>query len=574
MQAMKIQQTSNEPIMSTFLLVSWAVLLSFCWLLPVTSPPWTTFPADAWSAAIMLLAAFAVVLRVRSQTRWHVISAWVAVLVFVPLVQQWFGLLPYVGQAWISTAYLLGFLIALLIGLSWESASPMQPANGLFLAIGIASFLSVGLQLYGWLALSDDGGLGVLFSGFDSRRPSGNLGQPNQLATLLLWGLLACLWAVVRGYLTATASILIAIFLLVGLALTQSRTGVMALTFLLASVWAWRRLWPHKNLPWVATSLYLLFLVLPFLLQILNEALLLGQDSSYFRLGEQSSLRLIAWRVLVQAALAQPIFGYGLTETTVAQIALADSSPTLGGLFSHAHNIVLDMVLWVGLPLGLFTVGLFSIWFLGKVRVAGRPETVVLLMLLAVVGIHAMLEFPHQYAYFLLPVGLVIGVLNADSRGRVAWSSPRWVLGGLCMAAALVLAITARDYGNAYPSYTLLRLEQGILGQGRPPLGGSPDVWVLTNLREWIRISRVKPKAGMSQSELGDMETIAKHYPSLSAAYKLSVALALNGRPDEARIWLARICKFTDEKECRLAQKTWESEAPNDPRTAAIAWPK
>ena len=44
--------------------------------------------------------------------------------------------------------------------------------------------------------------------------------------------------------------------------------------------------------------------------------------------------------------------------------------------------------------------------------------------------------------------------------------------------------------------------------------------------------------------------------------------------PDEARAWLARICKFTDEKECRLAQKTWEKESPNDPRTAAIQWPK
>lgn len=560
--------------MSSFLLASWAVLLSFCWLLPVTSPPWTTFPADAWSALVMLVATFALVLRVRSQTQWHVISAWVLVLVLVPFIQYWFGLLPYVGQAWISAIYLLGFLIALLTGASWERASPLQPANGLMLAIGIASVVSVGLQLYAWTEMSEDGALGVFASGFDSKRPSGNLGQPNQLATVLLWGLLACLWASVRKLVSAPATLAVAIFLLIGLALTQSRTGVLALTFLLIAVWVWRRQWPDKNTPWVATGLYLFFLVLPFLLQALNEALLLGQEGSYFRLGEQGSLRITAWKVLVQSALKQPLFGYGWTETTAAQIAMADSSPTLGGLFSHAHNIVLDMVLWIGLPLGLFTVGLFLTWFLGQVRAVNKPETLVLLMLLAVTGIHAMLEFPHQYAYILLPIGLVIGILSADSKDRVIWSSPRWVLGCLCAAALLSLAITAVDYSKAYTSYALLRLEQGLLGQGRPPLGGPPDVWVLTNLREWIRVSRIKPKAGMSPGELSDMQTIAKHYPSLSAAYKLSVALALNGRPDEARAWLARICKFTDEKECRLAQKTWERESPDDLRTAAIKWPQ
>ena len=201
-----------------------------------------------------------------------------------------------------------------------------------------------------------------------------------------------------------------------------------------------------------------------------------------------------------------------------------------------------------------------------------QPEDLVLLLLLVSVGVHSLLEFPLQYAYFLLPVGLIMGVLNARLGKAFAWGSSREWFVGLCLVAVLAVAVTARDYSKVYTSYTLLRLEQGILGQGRPPLGGPPDVWVLTNLREWIRISRVKPKAGMNLSELSDMETIAKHYPSLSAAYKLSVALALNGRPDEARTWLARICKFTDEKECRLAQKTWESESPNDLRTAAIQW--
>ncbi len=560
--------------MSPVLLVTWSLLFSLCWMLPLASPPWSTFPADAWAAVIALLGAFIVALRVRLAVRWHAITCWVAVLAVVPWLQFWLELLPYAGQAWISSAYLLGLLLTLLVGAQWERVGPLQLADGLFLAIGCASVASVGLQLYEWLAASESGGLGVLFTGFDRTRPAGNLGQPNQLATLLMWGLLAVLWAYLRKLLGAKLSTGAVTFLLVGLALTQSRTSLLSVGLMVVAVWSWRRLWPNKLLPWVVTGFFLFFLTLPVLLQSLNEALLLGQEEGYFRLKTQSDLRLKAWGLFFQTALDSPWWGYGLTETTSAQMAGSDGFAIIGSIFSHSHNLFLDLVLWLGLPLGLITAVVLIRWFWLTVLAVKQPQDLTLMLLLASLGLHALLEFPLQYAYFLLPAGLVMGILNTRLGPEPLWSSPSGSLVGLCLAGALALGLTTRDYSKVYTSYTLLRLEQGLLGQGRPPLGGPPDVWVLTNLREWIRVSRVKPKADMSQSELSDMETIAKHYPSLSAAYKLSVALALNGRPDEARAWLARICKFTDEKECRLAQKTWEKESPNDPRTAAIQWPK
>ena len=560
--------------MSTSWLKFWGIAFSICWLLPVASPPWSTFPSDVWAALIALASALMIAVRVQTRVHWHAVTGWVAILAVVPWIQFAFGLLPYTGQAWISSVYLFGLLLALLVGARWEQASPLQLADGLFLAIGFASLASVGLQLYEWLGVSDSGGLGALFTGNERDRPAGNLGQPNQLATLLVWGLLAVMWAYLRKILAAKVACFAAAFLLVGLALTQSRTGLLAVGLILLSIWGWRRLWPSKILPWVATGLAVFFLILPFVLQWLNEALLLPQQEDYFRLKAQSGLRLTAWALFLQAAFDSPWWGYGWTETTSAQIAGTDASPIIGSIFSHSHNLFLDLVLWLGLPLGLFTILVLVHWFWQKAVAIHNAQDLVLLLLLGTVGLHALLEFPLQYAYFLLPAGLVMGILNNRLGAPPFWSSPSRSLLLLCLGAAVALGITVRDYSKVYTSYTLLRLEQGILGQGRPPLGGPPDIWVLTNLREWIRISRVKPRAGMSPSELSDMQTIATYYPSLSAAYKLSVALALNGRPDEARAWLARICKFTDEKECRLAQKTWEQESPDDPRTAAIKWPK
>ena len=562
-------QLNNFPIW----LITWVFLLSLCWLMPVTSPPWSTLPSDAWAALVTLLAGLFVVARVSGRVDWHCITGWVAAMVVLPWLQLWLGILPYAGQAWISSIYLLGLLIAMLVGASWERTSPLQLADALFMAIGFASVMSVGLQLYAWLGLSESGGLGVLFSGLDSVRPAGNLGQPNQLATLLLWGLLACLWAYLRKSLSGASATFVSIFLLIGLALTQSRTGLLGACLLVAAVWLWRSLWPNKNLSWVVTGLYLLFLALPIPLQSLNEVLLLGQDGSYFRLEAPSGLRLRAWGLFLQAALERPWLGYGWTETNAAQMAVAGDFPGLGSIFSHSHNLFIDFVLWTGLPLGLLTAAVLLGWFWVRLRAAKTAEDATLLMLLGAVGVHAMLEFPLQYAYFLLPTGLVIGVLNTRLAVPVIWTSPRWSLAGLWLAAALTTGVTLRDYVQVDASYTLLRLEQSPIGLGRPPMGGPPDVWVLTHLRDWIKLARTKPRADMSPQDLVEMEAAVSAYPSLSSAYGLAKALALNGQPDKARAWLAKICKFTETRDCLLAQRSWEKEAVDDPRTLAIPWP-
>jgi len=176
--------------MSPLWLGLWAAFVSLCWLIPVHSPPWTTFPADAWFALIALVGASVVVVRTHQGLNWHGLPCLVAALVVLPWVQFFWGVLPFAGQAWISSAYLLGFLFALLIGARWEQADSSQLGHALFIAIGIAAIASVGLQLYTWLELTDSGVMGMWSLGATGSRPYANLGQPNQLATLLVWGLI------------------------------------------------------------------------------------------------------------------------------------------------------------------------------------------------------------------------------------------------------------------------------------------------------------------------------------------------------------------------------------------------
>ena len=155
--------STQVKVFSGFGLLVWASGLALSWLLPVAIQPWTTFAADVWVAIITLIAAAALLWGTRARIGWHSISCWVAALVLLPWLQYAFGLLPFAGQAWMSSLYLLGFLLALLVGAAWEKAAPLQLANALLLAIGVAAIGSVGLQLYAWTGVAESGGLGVLF---------------------------------------------------------------------------------------------------------------------------------------------------------------------------------------------------------------------------------------------------------------------------------------------------------------------------------------------------------------------------------------------------------------------------
>lgn len=565
------QARADKPPLTSFWLGVWACTLSCAWLLPNHYPPWPSFHADAWTATVLALAAAAVILRIQSTTQWHGSTVLVLLMMGIPWLQYSAGLLAFAGQAWMSTAYLLGLLLALLIGQRWERADPEQLVGGLFWAIGIAAVLSVNLQLQTWLGLMDTGIFDLWSMGLAGARPYANFGQPNQLATFLIWGLLACAWAYSSNKIRASVALLLAAFLLLGIALTQSRTAWLGLTFLVLATWAWRKHWRTKWVPWCVTGLFVFFWLCPTLLRGLTEVLLLASENSYFRDPMQGELRPLAWRLFIDAALTKPWFGYGWTEVAHAQLAVATAFPPLYGTFGQAHNLFLDLVLWLGFPLGLF-VSAAMVWqFTSYVRAVTNAKDAILLMFLGVIGIHAMLELPLHYAYFLLPTGLVMGVLNHRIGGKPIGATPRWTLMGLWLAASVLLAMIVGDYFRVESSFQTLRFELahiGTLPQGKPP-----EVVLLTQLRERIGFMRDEVKRGMSADELARLLQVVNAYPGGGVIYKAAKGLALNDRPLEAQQWLSKICKISSVEECDLIKRVWAQDALSSPFIAAVPWP-
>jgi hypothetical protein len=266
--------------------------------------------------------------------------------------------------------------------------------------------------------------------------------------------------------------------------------------------------------------------------------------------------------------------GYGWTETSSAQIAVSTLFDSPGGIFSHTHNLFLDLAIWLGIPLACITAGVCVYWLRAVwVRLSATEDFIVLLLIIVVV-IHSMLEFPLHYGYFLIPTGMLIGVLNA--RLGLKFKGGKWgsQYVALCLLGAVFWLVTVKDYVEVEDSYRLLTLEQGILGQGRPAFGGPPEVLVLTHLREWVRLARVKPNDHMSGDELAQLETMAKAYPSMPNSFNLAKALAWNGQADRARHWLTTGCRFSTQKECNLIKKSWREDAAIDDRLANVGWPE
>lgn len=547
----------------------WVLLLAAGWLSPNHYPPWTSFHLDAWIAVVTLAgcAGLAFLPPQRSPVSGMVVMA--TCLLLVPGLQYVAGIVHSGGNVWISSAYLLGFLLALLAGGRWEVFKPGQLLDCLFAAIAIAAVLSVGLQLHQWLGLER---LELLTMGNGVGRPFANFGQPNQLGTFLLWALLALLWGYVRRQIGAPVAMFAALFLLFGVALTVSRTAWVGLSLLLAAIWIWRGHWPSPRLPLAATVLGVFFVLYASTMRWMTEVVLgsvLADHGDTARLTSES--RPTIWAMFLDAIGHRPWLGYGWNQTALAQSEVSLDHSRFHVFFSSAHNLFLDLVIWCGIPLGLAIAGWLCWWAWTRLRRVANAENAVVLLFLLVVANHAMLELPLQHAYLLLPVGLVIGALDVRLGLRPLALVGRSTLLVLWLAAAGLLGLIIRDYSRIEPAYETLRYEwANIKTQPAQP----PDVWVLTQWRDFVQLVRFEPRAGMSEKELQWMREVVPMYPSSGFFMKLARSLAMNGRPDEAEMWLRRMCPVVTKAQCELVERVWVDMATRDAAMATVKWPR
>ena len=510
--------------------------IGLAWLVPNHYPPWASFYNENCAAAGLLL-----LVAVTARQWRHVSSpnaAWVVVAVAaIPIVQWAFGLLAFSGDAWISSLYVLGLAAAIATGSAWAGQGGARNAAALLSgATLLASLISCVLALTQGLEVV--GPSIYIVDSLPGERPYANLAQPNNLATLIGMGVVGVLLLREQGRLGAWAAAALMIVLLLGAGLTQSRTAMFFGPVIVAGLMmARRRSVQLKTATWSACLATACHWLVTWAWPAIQGALLL-QAPPLLNERTPGGGRLEVWPALLDSVSLAPWSGHGWLQVGAAVLAVSDQLSAAGGIWLHGHNLFLELLIWCGYPLGLALIALILYWFVSRARRVATVEAMSGMLVVAVFGVHTMLELPHHYAYFLIPVGLWIGQVEF-ARGAPGNVAPGWGVAPAAFALVL-LSLIWRDYRALEEDFRLVRFEN--LRIGTPQEGQrSPEAPVMSSLTGFLRFARTTPVAGMSPAELASLEAVARRYPYAPSLARLASAWALNGRLDDARQLFTKI---------------------------------
>lgn len=531
------------------------------WLAVNHYPPWVSFHSESLSFAALI--AFSIALALRRQALWlDRVTLLVLALLGVVCIQWAAGQIAYTGEVVVAALYLGGFALAWLLGrnMATQAGAGEELERWLAAMLLLAAVLSVYIAVLQWLDL-ESGYNNMVASGSNVvRRPYGNLAQPNQLATLILMGLVMAVYLHQIARLRSWQTYALIVWLSLGLTMAESRAGwlsaVVLGVYMLwrgpaagAGLWGWRSV-----LAWWGLLLGLWLAWKP-----VNEALLLTETRPVANIVQDQGGRLLMWRQMWAGVEQSPWWGYGWRQTIAGHKA-GTAQLSSGQLTDYAHNIALDLTLWLGLPLALLLMGLMAWWLLRAVRRIRTPRELLLIAAALPVLVHSLVEYPFTYAYFLFTVAWLFGsVSGLQSPGqssarsfdapvrRLSWAGMVLAYAGLCLGVTL-------EYLRIEEDFRVLRFEMRKVG--RTPEGyEAPQPVLLDQLGAVLRLGRLQPHPGMTAEELESMKVLNRNYNWSTLQMRYAVALALNGNAVQAQAEMVALRAHFGEKSYRQAKE-------------------
>ena len=532
------------------------ILVAGAWLVPNHYAPWSSAWGDALAIAgfLLLLPSVAAGAVAGGRVSWS-LSGMAALCCAVLWVQLATGKLFFSGDALMAVFYIGLWLAAVLAGgLLAAPAGHSDGLNALTVAWIFAALLSVGIGLVQWT-----GALSLGIYGADlppGGRPFGNVAQPNHLCTLSFLGLCGLLWLHQRKKVSGAAFWLGTGFLLLGMVMTQSRTGWLQIGLLLGWGLAMRARAGLRITRLQLLKLGAVFAAGVLLWPVVGNALLLSTGRS---IGDQmqAGARLPFWRSMLDAVGREPLWGYGWQQVGAAQQRVALDHPSVGILFGHSHNLLLDLLLWNGVPVGGLMVAALAWWFIVHIRACRDARVVWLLVAVGGVFLHGMLEFPLEYAYFLIPVGLAMGAIDALSPlGLGSFRVPRWVVLSFTALLGAVFVGVATDYLKAEENYRTLRMESARIG-AEGIVTPAPELRLLTQLGAFLQFARMEATPGMAPEQVDWMRKVSERFGYPPVMFRYALAAGLNNQPEVAQQTLARLCRIHEPPRCVEAREGW-----------------
>ncbi|MBF4454678.1 O-antigen ligase C-terminal domain-containing protein [Acinetobacter sp. SK-43] len=513
-----------------------ALLFGFAILSPFHTYPWVTFSSElaSFGAALAIMTLF--LTKEIKIPRPQILMLGVVLL---PLLQFCFGLILDFSVAFLSFAYLFTFWLMMLCGynLSLQAENREKLMIGFSLIVLIAGLLSSFIAIVQWLNL-ESYLYGIM--GLRGNRPYANFGQPNNLSTFLVMGLMGGLYLYEKRKASLWILIPSSLILLFTIVLTQSRTAWIVCIFFFF-YWIYKQ---HKNNPrfnfpklllW--TSLYFVIAgyLLPFLTQFMSSHLDTGvtHTASIVQRAGSGHERLGMWMQILHAIAERPLFGYGWNQTSIAVVESIEFN-TVQVWFNSAHNIILDLLVWNGVPLGVLIIGYLSLWLLWLNKTAKDSTSIIAILMVCAILIHAMLEFPQRYAYFLLPMGFLLGLIQAQTPQLKGITIQKNVVRCVWLISVIVLLLIWRDY-------KLFQDNSRLIFKGKQPteeILGSSRILLLTQFQKRLDWIALDPKTRFSEAQLSEFAEMVKNKATPYNLKKFAQVLVYNQKNEEAEKYL------------------------------------
>ncbi|MEN8320840.1 PglL family O-oligosaccharyltransferase [Acinetobacter junii] len=513
-----------------------SILLIFGWLSPFHTYPWVTFSSEvaSFGAALAIVTLF--LIKEIKIPRPQILMLGIVLL---PLFQFCFGLIIDFSVAFLTFAYLFTFWLMLLCGynLSLKAENREKLMIGFSLLVLVAGLLSSFMAVVQWLNL-ESYLYGIM--GLRGNRPYANFGQPNNLSTFLVMALMGGLYLYEKKKASLWLLIPSSLILLFTITLTQSRTAWIVCIFFFF-YWIYKQ---HKNNPrfnfpklllW--TSLYFLIAgyLLPYLTQFMTSHLDTGvtHTASIVQRAGSGHERLGMWMQILHAISERPLFGYGWNQTSIAVVESIEFN-TVQVWFNSAHNIVLDLLIWNGVPLGVLIIGYLSLWLLWLNKTAKDSTSIIAIMMVCAILIHAMFEFPQRYAYFLLPMGFLLGLIQAQTPQLKGITIQKNVVRCVWLISVIVLLLIWRDY-------KLFQDNSRLIFKGKQPteeILGNSRILLLTQFQKRLDWIALDPKTRFSEAQLSEFAEMVKNKATPYNLKKFAQVLVYNQKNEEAEKYL------------------------------------
>lgn len=545
------------------MLAGFALVLA--WLSPNHYLPWPAFRNEALAIFALLLAALAMLER-RPGIPLIVIP--VLALAPVPLLQWRLGVIVFYGEALVATYYLLLLGLSIWLGYALWQRYREASLEGLAWSILAGAFISAFIALAQWAGRSGVW-LGVWAADLPPNgKPFANLGHHNLLNTLEMLGICSLLYLRSRDRLSGFSMSWLLVPLLLALVVAQSRTGWLAMAWLLV----WRFCKPQVNAGISRNGLLMLiaaFAALTLVYPSVTNLLRVAGESGMSLRSPEPGVRLLVWQQLLDAAWAKPWIGWGWNQVSLALVSTAQDYPPTEYI-GHSHNLLIDLLVWNGVVLGSVLVLALVIWLARHAWRTTTSEAWFAGAFIGCIAVHALLEFPAEYAFFLFPVGLLAGTLTALHGGRM------WTRAALPLLAVLLtgLSVTglgiAREYITAEHAHRATRFAAAKYGHntiGQYPRPASPQLTQLWALQDFMQL---QAQRGMSETQLREMERVVHHFPMPPALFRYALALTLNDRPREADLELDRLEKLHPQRHIIEAQQALDAMRDQEPRVCAL----